>query len=334
MNLHQMFSNGMSLDQIARELETSRFLIAKKCRELGLVRDNINKRICDERIRSLAYLSLSDICSLTGLSSRSVRKRLKRMKIKRDLVAIRRKGHDKLRKFFPNLEHFETLDPIGCYYLGLFYADACVYCRNDRPSTFSIGLKTTDVDILEELVSDMQLPLSVIKHRVIKKKIGPYSYENEMSIIKMDSPELISYLCKKGMNPLGEYKQHVPDLPYFWHFVRGLVDGDGSIGVVKDGGMVLQISVKDRCFGDELVERMGVTGIGPYKSKTIWALRCSHKKARQLAAKIWDNPIRCINRKLISYQNALKRVPAHRSLQKVLSCHLVAQQERSLFPII
>ena len=128
--------------------------------------------------------------------------------------------------------YFENIDSEDkAYILGFIYADG----HNNKLGTrITIGLSAKDIDILEKirirLFRNNDAPIRVwdrgfceIKGRVIK--------EGKMCELHLHSTKISSDLTKIGCVHDKTYKCYLPniDRKYMKDFIRGFLDGDGSI---------------------------------------------------------------------------------------------------------
>ena len=131
---------------------------------------------------------------------------------------------DKNRKYWPDLIHFQQMDEIGSYWLGFIYADGYIgKSKNGVPNRLVINLQYRDKSHLLKLADDLKLSHDIIKYRERYGKIYPD--------ITINSNVLASILCSYNIDPRSKwtYKRHVPKLPDYRDYIRGVVDGDGSI---------------------------------------------------------------------------------------------------------
>lgn len=131
------------------------------------------------------------------------------------------------QKYKFNEHYFKEIDtPNKAYFLGLIYADGCVF---PKKNSCSIKLTKEDDYILQEFKKDIdsQKPLNYTKSKPITgtKYIG-----RAQSKIELNSKILIDDLQKLGVI---QNKSLVLDFPsnisYMKDFIRGYFDGDGCI---------------------------------------------------------------------------------------------------------
>jgi len=151
----------------------------------------------------------------------------------RSISEIRQKAFKLGVKFSTyNENYFEKIDTIDkAYFLGLFYTDGYVTNKTNR---VGIELNIKDKYILEELLKCLDSNLNV------KERKRKNSFDNNKNIyvcsILINNKKLHTDLINLGCLPS---KSKIIKLPnnnqvpekFFWHFLRGVIDGDGSIGL-------------------------------------------------------------------------------------------------------
>jgi intein-encoded DNA endonuclease-like protein len=117
-----------------------------------------------------------------------------------------------------NLEFFKHINnEANAYFLGLLFADGCVQIKNNKYS-MTLKLKSNDQHIIEQLRNYLS-PDSPIK---ISTK---YSY------LRICRQEICQQLINLGCVPNKSLILQFPNIPNHLlnHFIRGYMDGDGSI---------------------------------------------------------------------------------------------------------
>ena len=149
---------------------------------------------------------------------------------KRGLL-INRDDINAIKRYTFNNHFFDIIDnEEKAYFLGLLFADGCNFEKN---CTVSIQLQARDIDILEKfkLALLAEQPINA-RHTSPKSKIKFKSYRLDLS-----DQYFSKCLSKHGMVqnkslilewPLVE----IPD-NLLRHFVRGFIDGDGSLFITK-----------------------------------------------------------------------------------------------------
>lgn len=138
------------------------------------------------------------------------------------------------RTWFFNEDYFANIDtPRKAYWLGLFYADACV----SNNYVFSLGFKREDRYILEQLASDVGYGGNILDVEEDKSINGGEIKHYSSSRINLCSKKFTDHLQEKGVVQNKTFRLAYPDCigAYHNHFVRGLFDGDGFISLSDRG---------------------------------------------------------------------------------------------------
>lgn len=117
----------------------------------------------------------------------------------------------------------EVKNETDAYWLGFLYADGCIASKY----VLSVALSSRDVEHLRKL------------GRFLGKGSLHYQHKTNSFRLTVCGKELISNLVSHGVIPRKTYDtsafviEHLPaDLKR--HFIRGLFDGDGTLGVYKN----------------------------------------------------------------------------------------------------
>lgn len=290
----RLFKENYSQRQIALRLGISNASVSRMISRLGLKRRNLNQRVSDQELINNRNFSSLELSRKFGISSQAIQERLIRLGINKSLESRIISSADRVRKYRPDFSCFQMLDRVGCYWLGFFYADGSVYVQNKRPNMVSIALQKRDKQILLQLANDLRLPETIVREQKTSFRLA------------LSNIHFAKLLCDLGMKPGKQYKRRIPPLEYKADFVRGFLDGDGSIIIRKNKFLSIRFAITYEQFGNDLnklISRELGFGInGPYKTKGIWILCASHKKAEKLANWLWSNPLRKLERKYLIYK--------------------------------
>ena len=202
-----------------------------------------------------------------------------------------------IRKYFPDIGHFQQMDEIGQYWLGFIYADGC----HTRPPVVSIGLQIHDYNHLIKLADDLSLPYGIVK------------ISNRDCHINVCCRDLSSVLCYYGINPNNAYKRHVPKLDDYRHYMRGLFDGDGCITFVTDRRMPnrklilsVNMAITYESYGRDVQNIIeSVIGKKPRLIKerhaNSWRIELRNNQANTLLDWMYDDANRYLDRKYERY---------------------------------
>ncbi len=135
------------------------------------------------------------------------------------------------RKYKINLDFFKRIDTESkAYFLGLLYADGC----NNGADCTSLTLQEQDKHILIKLKKDIKTNFELKFHE--RSKINP-KWKNTYHL-ELRNKVICEDLIKLGCMPNKTYKLKFPtesQVPkhLLSHFMRGVWDGDGTIGLGK-----------------------------------------------------------------------------------------------------
>ena len=248
------YCNNMSIEQIANELDLKHTSLKRIKRKYGIEtkRFVVNKRITDEIKDEMVDfykngLTCGEIIKKFGYkTSKTVGDVLKERSINTRPPRERRRY---------DYEYFNKIDSHDkAYILGLLYTDGYIF---KDYAGFCIQLTEGDGYLLEKIASIIGDGCSVIhincdcKRRTMKnvldmKRLGVYS-------------KIIGEQVKKlGVVKRKTYDLQIPEnvMPkkYIYSFLRGIVDGDGSLGVPPNRAIWLRISMKSEKFADGICE--------------------------------------------------------------------------------
>lgn len=202
------------------------------------------------------------------------------------------------KEFNLDIDYFKVIDtPTKAYFLGLIYADGCVYTKKDKKNgnsySFRISLNEDDGYLIEYLRKELGI-------KETKKLIYEGSFMNSvngkkyprrnMESLAVYRKDFIKNLIDKGVYPNKTYKElSLPNINFISDFIRGYFDGDGCIGVykTKTNNYITHcfFTSKTRKLLDEIKEYIG-RDVDCYviKVKEIFLLRIRHSSV----LKFWD----------------------------------------------
>lgn len=164
-----------------------------------------------------------------------IKKSNKQVRTKASVMGLSKKKYNFDKDFFKEID-----DEYKAYWLGFIFADGYVVERKDsRNYELGIELSIVDKSHLEKFnqsirgnfkISTRMSSESVIDDRII--------YSTETSLIRVYSVDMVRNLKKLGVVQNKTYKKDFPTVSdeLFIPFVRGFMDGDGSIA--SDGKSV------------------------------------------------------------------------------------------------
>ena len=216
-----MYLSGMKQKDIANQYNVSANVIGTILRNNNvqprtILSNEMRNNIVNMYLSGENKESISNIANVSyGTVSRVLKENLIQTRSRSDIKKI----------YHCNEHYFDEVDtPNKAYILGILYADGCIV--DDRHA--SLTLQDGDVDILnkinEELDSDRPL-LFVNKKKENPKHLNAYKLTfNSEHMVNM----LIKHGCYKRKSLILKYPTWL-SLDLQRHFLRGYMDGDGSI---------------------------------------------------------------------------------------------------------
>ena len=143
-----------------------------------------------------------------------------------------RNDKEKNKKYICNNSYFENIDTQEkAYWLGFIYADGYIG-KNNNNGRFGISLSTEDIDHLYKFKESIESSHPINKYRVS----SGYKIGAEYCRIIICEEKLVNDLIKQGCvyNKTNILSPPNIDKKLRRHFIRGYMDGDGSIIIHKN----------------------------------------------------------------------------------------------------
>jgi hypothetical protein len=185
--------------------------------------------------------------------------------------------------------YFDNWSASMAYLLGYISADGCV-----RPDKYELSIKSIDYELLN----------FVRKELGASWQIKDYGHIYSLGIY---SGKIVRKLISLGINQRKSYNFSFPfiDYCYFWHFLRGYVDGDGHIepfGSGKTRGRLCITGTKE--FLQDLIvllyERIDCFNLQKLRpAGTSFTLRVSGRGMVEILRKLYANDEFALRRKKI-----------------------------------
>ena len=221
----------------------------------------------------------------------------------------RRSHREKSLKYECNYQYFDRIDSEDqAYFLGFIYADGFI-----TEDIFGIAIKEEDIDVLEKLKKYMgsTYPIHYYENNGFNGKYKPTKYCRVM----IRSKEIVDCLQKQGVFYRKSYCLKEPHIQkeLIRHFIRGYMDGDGSIYTSQNSSTVSFTGTLDilKFIGDYFVE-CGI--IRQYKlypehhSDFIYSLKVGGNiQSRTLLNHLYDEATVYMNRKYNTYLNLIEK---------------------------
>ncbi len=186
--------------------------------------DQISKII---ELYTVQGLSLAEIAQKYHAKPNTISKKLKEQNI-----PIRRKGTSKN----PLLKHdyFHDIDaPEKAYFLGLLFTDGNIMLDSQRSPSVRIELVETDIEILQKLKQELNCNCKLTYNKRKSRAHGTYA-------LSVRSQQIADDLSKWNIVPNKTYVISEIKIPeeFKIDFLRGFIDGDGSIWYDSNSGTV------------------------------------------------------------------------------------------------
>ena len=151
--------------------------------------------------------------------------------------------NDNARKYHVNENYFKNIDTSEkAYWLGFIQADGCLYMQKTS-IRFQINLSARDMLHLEKLNRAIDST-----YKVYEKKVTVKGREYDSCSLQITSKPFAANLMKNGIEIRKSLNDAFPSLSsnLMPHYIRGFMDGDGSIKVAKQkpGKDYVQVSVR------------------------------------------------------------------------------------------
>ena len=196
-----------------------------------------------------------------------------------------------LQKYVDPYEVFETWTEESAYIIGFFAADG--WANKRGPESIRIGFAQKDPDILYAIKDVLGTGQVYVHNRGMHRYYfqSVRAYERLCAIFGTD-------VCRKS------HTLQWPDIPdeYVRHFLRGAVDGDGSLFKRKQDGLWdFAYATSSKVFIDALVENIrrqtGVKLSAKANKINVWHARCAGIKAVCLADWLYRDATIALERK-------------------------------------
>lgn len=200
-------------------------------------------------------------------------------------------------KLMVDENYFKKWSPNMAYILGFILADGCIIRGTYKGYSDSLkfGVQLSDIDILEK----------------IKKELKA---EHKLSITKnavhfcITSQELVNSLKKLGVTYHKSLNENIPMVPkqYIRDFIRGIVDGDGSIGIDDkgkpsvgvSGGKTVLTFIRDYFFKTmQLYSKVGQRSYSEQQQNFLYEIRYRSNTALKIISYLYNNACLYLDRK-------------------------------------
>jgi len=132
------------------------------------------------------------------------------------------------KKYEINENFFDVIDNQDkAYFLGFLYADGC---NKTNRNVVTLSLKEDDKEILEKL-NNLIFKEKKLSYEIVKKN----NTSNRFNLV-IHNKHMSNKLIELGVDRRKTFKIVYPtwlDKQFYSHFIRGYMDGDGYIGIIK-----------------------------------------------------------------------------------------------------
>ena len=247
-----------------------------------------------------------------------------------------------------NLSVFYNENELSYYLLGAFITDGCIYQNNN---TYACQLSSCDLDWLESIKNIIGTNLKI--HKFTENYYG----------LRIMRHEIASWFINHGCYPRKTYSIVLPKIPdqYFKDFLRGCIDGDGSIGTypnAKNIKRVCQLISASKVFLEQIQNKLKdfnikstITNRGKQncilRDKVIKATVDSYSLNfygqncyKFLKYIYYDNNQLALNRKkelafqIINYYNSLPNTDLRKNRKLNIGCKIVWLEDNDLIESI
>lgn len=188
-----------------------------------------------------------------------------------------------------NENYFKYWSSNMAYVLGFILADGCIIKGTYKGYSDSLkfGVQLSDIDILEK----------------IKKELNS---EHKISIVKnaayfcIASQTLVDDLKKLGISYRKSLNEILPKVPtgYIGDFIRGIIDGDGGIGIDKKshpvimvcGGMKTMVFLRNHFFhNNQVYSKVGRRKYSDSQRNFLYEIRYKSTSAQKILMYLYNN---------------------------------------------
>lgn len=186
------------------------------------------------------------------------------------------------------------------YLIGFLHSDGHLYETTRNRGNVSIELNIKDIDILYKIQS---LIGGKIHQR---KRITNFGY-NHSAVLKVHSLETRNFLKKKGL--IAGKKSDIvsiPDRLSIKHYLRGFIDGDGSIGFTGNNEPFISIVTKSEVLKNQILQYLFkkfqlVKNLNRNKRDNIYNITIKNENALKFSRILYNKSEIYMNRKYNSY---------------------------------
>ncbi len=222
----EQFNAGKKANEIAQRYGCSESTLYSNLRRSGINIEDVcykysfkNKEWLEEQFR--LYGSLTNVARCTGLPRTCISRYAEKF-------GIRTPGFKRNKANYVDEDYFKVIDTEDkAYFLGFIMADGSMYKKPNGDYQFSFKIKSTDADIVYKFADSIQFDKDKIK---IRSRYRKDTLTTGIEI-RIFNQVFCNHLLNLGIVPRKSGKETFPKLheELKRHFIRGFLDGDGSI---------------------------------------------------------------------------------------------------------
>lgn len=207
-----------------------------------------------------------------------------------------------------NKDYWETIDtPTKAYFLGLIYADGWIL-MNENPRVYEFGMQLQEQDkyILDFLNNELGG-----KH-IVKFKPAEINYIGEQIlhggnsyVLRVYCKKMVQDLYKLGIetNKTQKDKHPIIEEKYFFDFLRGYIDGDGTYSYFKRKYLYMQLvcaKEKPLIYIRDTLKEYDIETKIYRKNNIVFSLLCTKRDSMKKLINLmyYSNDVICLTRKL------------------------------------
>jgi Mor family transcriptional regulator len=313
----ELYKSGKSIYDIAIEYGCSRDPVSYAINNAGIMRTiseslMIYDKFYDTWIeRYKNGESLAEIANSHGCNPTCVGDVVSRAGVIRNHGKTRSLIHK--RKYVDTDTYFDKIDNEGAaYYLGLILADGCIHSNKIGQQQASLVQQIGDRYIIDNLANILGRKTHYMKERMIN---GTHYISSAAIRLTVTSDHLVNVLKGYGFterkstdNHEATVFKHIPN-ELMRHFIRGIIDGDGSIGLRSDcrcGHIQVAGNKQDMQAISDVFSSIGCRSAIPHSHSSIYSIRWSAKSdVTTILHYLYDNSTIYLDRKKVKAANIL-----------------------------
>lgn len=307
------YNNGESLTTISNSTPFTSCTLARKFRENGIelrprypelstneIESIVNRYQDGETVTEISF----DLKHSQDFISDTLRKAGVKLRSRPEflILAHQKDGNNYKRKYPIDESAFETVAEESAYWAGFLMADGCVHSSN-----VSLTLQHRDLSHIEKFRDFLK---SSHKISTISVKSPSSDKFYPQATYTFSSAKIVNSLKIFGITPRKSLTAKVKGLENNRHFWRGVIDGDGSLGLDKRGNTAYISLVGSQYLMKQFLSF--VKSIVDTKAKvnqhhSIFAVGLACQKAFDVISVLYNDCNIYLDRKYKSFQEISKR---------------------------